>query len=112
MNRTEESCAFCHGAGTDPYGIPSWLSSCAVCGGDGLLQVPAEHVTCAHCQGTGSVKRFICTVCHGSGVVARHAGPTRTCPSCGGNGDDPKNPTLDCLRCRGRGWVAVKPRKH
>lgn len=105
MSLTNASCAFCHGEGTDPYGIPSWHSSCAVCGGDGALRIPEEHTTCAYCGGEGSFKRLICTVCHGSGVVRRSRVPTQTCSICGGSGHESRNPTLDCLSCRGRGWV-------
>lgn len=108
MKRVAESCAFCQGKGTDPYGIPSWKSGCAVCGGGGALKIPQENVACAHCRGTGSIKRFICTVCHGSGVVSRHLGATCACPTCGSDGHDPQNPTLDCLHCRGKGWLPIK----
>ena len=37
----EVACAFCGGRGKDPFGIMSWLSTCCVCGGTGVVQVGA-----------------------------------------------------------------------
>ena len=52
------------------------VSTCCVCGGRGVVQVPASRRRCAHCRGTGAIKTFTCTVCRG----------TRLCPV------DPRSP--------------------
>jgi len=102
------SCAFCHGSGRDPFGIMSWLSTCCVCKGRGIVQVQAPHARCAHCGGTGAVKRLTCTVCGGKGLVPLPAGPTVVCPQCQGTGDDASAPAMPCLKCRGRAWLPVE----
>ena len=104
------SCAFCRGTGQDPFGIMSWLSNCCVCGGGGVVQVPAIHRRCAHCQGSGAVKTFTCTVCRGRGWVADSPGPQRFCPECRGSGTDPSS-SLACLTCLGRGRVPRKTQR-
>ncbi len=98
------TCSFCGGRGKDPFGVLSWLSACCVCGGRGLVRVPAPHRRCAHCQGTGAVKTLTCTVCRGTGFVPLPSGPRRGCPDCRGTGSDPSS-SLACLTCRGRGWL-------
>jgi DnaJ-class molecular chaperone len=98
------TCSFCGGHGRDPFGIMSWLSNCCVCGGRGVVQVPASHRRCAHCRGTGAVKTFTCTVCRGTGYVPLTSGPHQDCPECRGTGSDPAS-ALACLTCRGWGWV-------
>ncbi|MFA5111269.1 MAG: hypothetical protein WC443_07695 [Desulfobaccales bacterium] len=96
-------CAFCGGTGKDPFGIMSWLSTCCVCHGRGVVQVQSPSVPCAHCRGRGAIKTFTCTVCGGKGRVAAFAGPTVPCPDCRGTGDAVS--ALACLTCRGRGWI-------
>ena len=99
-------CAFCRGRGTDPFDIMSSLSTCSVCCGDGFVRVASPHARCAHCAGTGAIKTFTCTVCHGKGVVFVTGAATDPCPECGGDGDDASAPAMPCLRCRGRGRIA------
>jgi DnaJ-class molecular chaperone len=103
----ELPCSFCRGQGKDPFGIMSWLSTCCVCGGRGVVQVPASHRRCAHCRGTGAIKTFTCTVCRGTGYVPLIPGPLQKCPECRGSGDDAVS-ALACMTCRGRGWVPQK----
>ena len=102
---TQMPCAFCHGTGKDPFGILSSLSTCCVCLGKGTVAVEASHEWCAHCGGTGAVKRLTCTVCGGRGVLPVLKGPTEVCPECGGTGDDPSASAMACLECRGRGKI-------
>ena len=59
------SCAFCSGKGTGQFGIMSRLSDYQACFGKGVVQVQVPFVTCAHCQGSGVVKRLSRTVCRG-----------------------------------------------
>ncbi len=99
-------CVFCRGTGNDPFGIMSWHSSCPVCLGKAVVDVPALHVPCAHCKGTGAFKTFTCGVCAGKGVVSAPDGPTRVCPDCRGTGDDTPS-GMACLTCRGRGWIGA-----
>jgi DnaJ-class molecular chaperone len=103
----EVSCAFCHGTGTDPFGILSWLSTCCVCKGIGIVHVQGPQESCAHCRGTGAVKRLTCTVCGGKGLVPLRVGDTVVCPKCQGTGDDFSASAIPCLKCRGRGWVVL-----
>ncbi len=100
------TCAFCHGHGTDPFGVMSDRSTCGACGGRGVVSVPTPHVRCAYCDGTGSHKTFRCLVCDGTGVVAAPTGPTQTCPSCDGLAFE-RSSGLACLTCSGRGVVPV-----
>jgi len=102
------TCSFCSGTGKDPFGIMSRLSTCSVCGGSGMVQVEAPYNRCAHCEGTGAVKRITCTACFGTGFVPAAAGPTIACPECEGTGDDASIPAMACLRCRGRGWILLE----
>lgn len=101
-------CAFCHGAGKDPFGIMSALSACCVCLGRGRVTVKAPYEKCAHCNGTGAIKTFTCTVCRGKGVLPALEGPTEECPECRGSGDDASAPAMDCLKCRGRGKIPAR----
>lgn len=101
-------CIFCSGKGTDPFGIMSRLSDCPVCRGTGVVQVQVPYGRCAHCQGSGAIKRLTCTVCRGKGRVPAALGPTIVCPDCQGTGDDSSAPAMDCLTCRGRGRVAAE----
>ena len=101
----EIPCSFCGGMGKDRFGVMSWISTCCVCAGKGVIHVPAPHARCAHCKGTGAVKRLTCTVCRGAGYVPQPAGSTVACPDCRGTGDDTGAPAMDCLKCRGLGLV-------
>lgn len=103
----EVTCSFCRGQGKDPFGIMSWLSNCCVCGGRGVVKVPASHRRCAHCRGTGAVKTFTCTVCRGTGHVPAGPGPYRDCPECRGTGDEASS-SLACLACQGHGCVSLE----
>jgi len=101
----EVSCAFCHGTGTDSFGIMSWFSTCCVCKGRGIVQVQGPQARCAHCRGTGAVKRLTCTACGGKGLVPLAVGATMVCLECQGTGDDFSASAIPCLKCRGCGWV-------
>lgn len=105
-DRTEVRCAFCYGSGKDPFGIMSSLSACCVCLGSGRVLIASPYDQCAHCGGTGAIKRLTCTACRGKGVIPALRGPTETCPRCGGSGDDQSVSAMPCLLCRGRGRVA------
>lgn len=97
-------CAFCKGQGTDPFNVLSELSTCVACSGQGVRTVPADHVRCAYCEGTGSYKTYRCQVCDGCGVVAAPTGKVRMCAECRGHGSD-RSSGMVCLACRGRGFV-------
>ena len=99
-------CAFCHGAGTDPYGVLSELSVCGGCGGKGTVVVPTERKRCIYCEGTGSHKTFRCLVCDGAGVIPLPAEPYTKCPACDGLAYE-QSSGLACLTCRGHGTVPV-----
>lgn len=111
MKAVEVICAFCRGKGIDPFGVMSPLSTCQVCGGKGVRELPAPVARCAFCRATGvySDSRLTCTSCGGVGWVAIPEGAV-TCPVCGGSGrakDDfwPDSP-LPCGHCGGKGVVA------
>jgi len=72
------------------------------------VEVGVPYLCCAHCRGTGAIKTLTCTVCRGKGFVAAAVGPTLVCPECQGTGDDSSAPAMDCLKCRGRGWVPAQ----
>lgn len=99
-------CAFCQGTGTDIFGIMSWLSNCCVCNGRGTTRVWGPQEKCAHCRGTGAIKRLTCTVCGGKGLVPLRPKDTTICPECQGTGDDFSASAMSCLKCHGHGWVA------
>ena len=103
----KETCSFCSGTGKDPFGIMSWLSTCCVCGGKGVVLMQTPYTRCSHCQGTGAIKTFTCTVCMGRGFVHAPHGQTAICNECKGSGDDPSAPAMACLKCRGHGFVAI-----
>jgi len=98
-------CSFCHGHGKDPFGIMSNVSNCCVCGGSGKIQVQTPVVACAHCGGTGAVKTLTCTTCGGRGYLTLPLLPIVSCPVCKGSGDDVSAPAMDCLNCRGKGFI-------
>jgi DnaJ-class molecular chaperone len=102
--RQEVCCAFCHGAGIDPFNVLSDRSVCGACGGRGIQSVPVPDVRCAYCEGTGSFKTFRCPVCEGAGVTSAPEGPTKVCPSCDGLAFE-RSSGLVCLGCKGRGVV-------
>ena len=102
------TCAFCRGSGNDPFGIMSYLSTCCVCGGRGIVTTSSPYSRCAHCSGTGAVKTLTCTACMGKGVLPITTEKTRICPVCCGSGDDQSASAMYCLRCRGRGYVSLK----
>ncbi len=104
-NMTEITCAFCGGTGTDPFGVMSWLSTCCICGGRGVVSIEAPYRFCPHCNGTGAVKTLTCTTCRGKGHVPLPSAPIVECPVCAGSGDDGSAPALACIRCQGKGFV-------
>jgi len=66
----------------------------------------ARQETCPTCKGSGSAKgpAVTCTMCGGTGKVARQAGTMRfnvTCPQCGGTGKQRR----PCPTCGGSGSV-------
>ncbi|MEK7083077.1 MAG: hypothetical protein AAB972_02805 [Patescibacteria group bacterium] len=73
-------CAYCRGRGVDPFGIPSKLSLCQVCGGRKKNSVPEPFEECPVCAGTGVYKhhRLPCAVCRGRGYLRRIPGKNRT----------------------------------
>jgi hypothetical protein len=103
---TRIQCAFCRGGGTDPFGVMSDRSVCGCCCGQGTVEVPAAHVRCSYCGGSGSHKTFRCLVCGGTGVVSAPEGPTKTCPACDGLACE-RSSGLVCLTCRGRGVLSA-----
>lgn len=101
------TCAYCKGAGIDPFGIPSVRSKCQVCGGRGKVNVEKPTIKCAFCGGSGIYpdKRITCTVCMGKGVVKAVKNP-KTCPDCEGSGKSKATPGLYCTKCKGKGVIA------
>jgi len=107
VSLTEVRCAYCQGRGKDPFGVPSKLSSCGVCGGSGVVQVEVPHHACAFCAGSGvrPHSRLNCTACKGRGVISVKE-PTETCPVCGGEGRERRGDLqLYCTTCGGAGVV-------
>ena len=103
-------CAYCRGRGKDPFGVPSRLSSCGVCGGSGVVEVEAPYRPCAFCSATGirPHSRLNCTACKGVGVIPVEE-PVETCPACGGKGRDGRGDLhLYCAACGGAGVVHVQ----
>ena len=102
------SCAFYSGKGIGPFGIMSRLSDYQVCLVKGVVQVQVPYVACAHCQGSGAIRRLNCTVCLGKGRVPAAVVPTIICPDCQGTGDVDSALAMNCLTCRGRGRIAAQ----
>ncbi|TLD39941.1 MAG: hypothetical protein QY310_04430 [Candidatus Jettenia sp. CY-1] len=101
-------CRFCGGRGKDPFGIMSYISTCCVCGGRGIVTVQSPYIRCAHCSGTGAIKRLTCTACMGKGVQPSTAISPQVCSVCRGSGDDLSASAMYCLQCHGSGVVSVK----
>jgi DnaJ-class molecular chaperone len=64
---------------------------------------------CSFCGGTGSVAKYQCLVCEGSGVVAALDSDVN-CPHCNGTGCSDERPVLAaypnlCPPCGGTGYV-------
>jgi len=74
------------------------------------VRAQGPQARCAHCRGTGAVKRLTCTACGGKGFVPLPVGPTVVCLECQGTGDDFSAPAIPCLKCRGRGRVMGETR--
>ena len=107
VDNAQVRCAFCRGWGKDPFEVMSELSVCCVCLGKGMVTVQTPYDRCAHCGGTGAIKTFTCTVCHGRGVLPAIKGLAKTCPTCCGTGDDSSASAMCCLECRGRGKIPL-----
>jgi DnaJ-class molecular chaperone len=104
------ACAFCDGAGKDPFGLLSDLSRCQVCGGGGSVTIEEPAVACAFCGGSGVHRdqRLTCTACGGKGMIGIQQ-PAGTCPHCEGTGAEPPDQDfLPCVLCKGAGVITVK----
>ena len=107
MSKIMVKCAFCHGAGVDPFGIMSGLSNCYVCGGKGEVEIEEPYQVCPFCHGTGihPNTRMDCLVCSGKGINHIKE-PVETCRHCGGTGAEPGS-ALPCLVCKGKGTITT-----
>ena len=105
----EIKCAFCKGKGIDPFELLSSISTCAVCGGKGKVNVEEPYTRCAFCHRTGVYPntRLSCTVCTGKGVVTFRE-PKKTCPDCKGTGRE-HTTNLPCIKCGGIGVIKKSP---
>jgi DnaJ-class molecular chaperone len=113
VNLAKVKCAYCQGRGKDPFGVPSKLSSCGVCGGSGVVEVEAPYHACAFCSATGirPHSRLNCTACKGRGVIPVKE-PVETCPVCGGEGRERRGDLqLYCTTCGGAGVVTKQKAK-
>ena len=106
QGREQVKCAFCHGMGIDPFGVPSKISLCAVCGGTGKVKVKQPFVKCAFCGGSGihPHTRLTCTACMGKGLITVKE-PNATCSVCEGSGAAISGLNLPCIECSGAGLV-------
>lgn len=97
------SCAFCKGAGKDPFSLLSPMATCQVCGGNGKAFVLDPVTKCHFCAGTGVQprSRLTCTVCKGAGSI--HVKNGKVCLECKGSGKHPSDSDLPCSTCSGRG---------
>lgn len=104
----EVLCAFCGGAGLDPFGVMSPLARCQVCSGTGRHTLLSPAAVCAFCQGSGvhPFSRLTCTTCNGVGTVEVPIDAI-PCSCCSGSGRaaDYRWPDsiLSCSCCRGKG---------
>ena len=102
-------CGFCAGRGFMPS---KKTTKCPACLGAGTIQVQPPAVICAYCNGSGKShinSALSCSVCRGRGVISVPAKHVETCPACKGRGRE-KGGNLPCLKCRGIGVFANKPR--
>lgn len=100
-------CSFCKGKGVDPFGLLSEHSLCVVCGGRKKVWIASPSMTCAHCGGTGAIKRFTCTSCGGKGRMPAVINNSIPCPTCHGSGNDTSVADMACLTCHGRGFIST-----
>lgn len=105
-------CSFCKGKGVDPFGLLSENSLCVVCGGRKKVWVASPSMVCAHCGGTGAIKRFTCTSCGGKGRMPAVESNSIPCPSCQGSGNDASVADMACLTCHGRGYISTDTPKR
>lgn len=98
------SCAFCKGAGKDPF---ETVSVCPVCHGMKEHYILKPFSTCAYCKGTGIEfgTQNTCLSCHGRGKVSNHKGKRKICNVCCGSGMDHET-GLTCKTCHGSGFVS------
>ena len=109
MSKIEIKCAFCKGAGKDPFDLLSELATCQVCGGKGKVEVVEPAIKCVFCKATGVYPRnarVTCTVCNGKGMVTVK-GTTEECPKCKGTATT-FDSGLPCIKCGGKGVVSKK----
>lgn len=109
---TTVKCAFCDGAGKDPFGLLSELSNCQVCGGKGEVRIEGPTTECKFCGGTGiqpyTTSRLHCIACRGKGFVTTIE-PSKECPNCYGSGIYPRRPhPMPCPICRGQGIILLR----
>lgn len=55
MNTKEIRCAFCKGAGKDPFDLLSELATCQVCAGKGKVEVVEPAIKCAFAKQPASI---------------------------------------------------------
>lgn len=99
-------CAFCDGKGKDPYNLLSYLGTCQVCSGRGVVNVREPTIECVYCHGSGkhlNDGRLTCPVCFGKGAATMDE-DRKKCQECHGTGKN-KESKLPCLRCDGKGVV-------
>lgn len=72
-------CGYCGGIGKDPFGVPSKLSNCQVCGGKREILISKPYEKCPACKGAGRAfhQRLTCSVCGGKGVMPKISGRER-----------------------------------
>jgi DnaJ-class molecular chaperone len=58
----EAPCAYCHGKGTHPLGILSWLPTCCACGGSGITRAQLSQENSVPYRDSRSVKRQACAI--------------------------------------------------
>jgi DnaJ-class molecular chaperone len=67
---------------------------------------PKVEVTCAFCQGRGTLRSRTCQVCGGRGAKTMRA-PVARCLPCRGTGHAPGSSQLTCSSCNGVGHVTI-----
>lgn len=87
--------------GTERRILVTKMSICETCTGTGAKK-GSGMVTCATCNGKGQIRESRNTF---FGTVAT----TRSCPSCKGRGETPKEP---CVDCRGEGALRKQEEVH